>query len=420
MTSSPAAFSRGAVAALVAGGFALFVALAFLMGQGESPLANTQNGGGHAAANGLNGFSGLARLLDAAGYTIARSRNPQGLETSGVLVLTPPLQADPQELATLLDRRRNLGPTLVIMPKWRANLPPDNLPREAAEKFKRGWVVMDNAQSAEWPAQLAPLYRFTHTIENLGDDEEPGWQGADHAGALPNRTIVYAAGNPLHDVLIEDAAGHALAVLVRAAPGSDYNENAHWVIFLAEPDLANNWGLADPSRAAAAIALIDELDYDGTSEVTLDLTLNGFGANENLLTLAFRPPFLAATLCLIMALVIVFWRAMLRFGPPAASSGPKTAFGKQQLVTNGAGLIMRARRWRLLARPYAALSARRAARALGLARHDSAAIDAALAVRLPDEEPFSLRAARLEAASQPADILSAAYALDLLNRKLTP
>jgi hypothetical protein len=113
----------------------------------------------------------------------------------------------------------------------------------------------------------------------------------------------------------------------------------------------------------------------------------------------------------------VFWRAMLRFGP-AAASAPAAAFGKRQLVTNGAGLIVRAKRWGLLARPYAALSERRLARALGLARSDPAAVDLALARRLPGEEPFTARAARLEAARNPADILSAARALDTLARKL--
>jgi hypothetical protein len=56
---------------------------------------------------------------------------------------------------------------------------------------------------------------------------------------------------------------------------------------------------------------------------------------------------------------------------------------------------------------------------LGVPRADAAAIDAALARRLPEEEPFSRRAARLEAATRPADILSAAQALDDLTAKLS-
>jgi hypothetical protein len=149
------------------------------------------------------------------------------------------------------------------------------------------------------------------------------------------------------------------------------------------------------------------------------MTLNGFGASENLLTLAFRPPFLAATLCLLLALLIIGWRAFMRFGPPAVAAGPNIAFGKRQLITNGAGMILRARRFALLAAPYAALSSRRIAERLGLSRPDPQAIDAALARRLPLEEPFTRRAARLEAAETPAEILAAAQALGELNTKLT-
>jgi hypothetical protein len=138
----------------------------------------------------------------------------------------------------------------------------------------------------------------------------------------------------------------------------------------------------------------------------------------NLLTLAFQPPFLAATLCLILAMVIVGWRAFLRFGP-AAADGQDIQFGKQRLVMNAAGLIVRARRMRLLADPYVALSERRLGHALGLARTQPEAIDAAIAVRLPEEEPYSHRAARLRGAGTPMEILRAAQALDDLTRKLS-
>jgi hypothetical protein len=412
-----APFSRGAIIALVVGGFALFLALLVLMGRGDAPLADTQNGGEHAAANGLNGYAGLTRLLAAAGYRITRSRSPTGLETSGLLVLTPPLWSDPEPIAAILEQRRTIGPTLVILPKWNASLPPGNLPREAAAKFKRGWVVLGGADIASWPAELPAPFAVTPKLKQLTQASGANWAGLGRSGKLPTSTSLYAETGPLHEVLIADADGDALAVRLRNQPGSADGERAHDVIFLAEPDLANNYGLADPARAAAAIMLVRKLEYTGVREVTFDLTLNGFGGSENLLTLAFRPPFLAATLCLIMVLVIIFWRAMLRFGP-AAVRAPATAFGKRQLVENGASLILRARRWRLLAAPYAQLTERRLARSLGLPRHDPATLDAALAMRAPGEEPFTPRAARLESAATPTDILSAAAALDTLPRKL--
>lgn len=417
--AQPAAFSRVGALALVAVGFAVFLTLITLIASGEEFGPRDSNGAAHAAAKGLNGYAGLVRLVEADGYEVSRSRSPAGLETYDLLVLTPSPSTDPEELAEILQNREELGPTLVILPKWYALRPPQNLPSEAREKFKAGWVILDDAYEQEWTTDLPAPYGFTHVAERLEADEQPDWEGLGLSGALPTRTILYAEDKDTHETLVQDAAGHTLAFRVLGEEGSDYYQDAHGTIFVAEPDLVNNYGLSDQARAAAALALVREANYDGDiSAVVFDLTLNGYGASENLLTLAFRPPFLAATLCLLMALLIIGWRAFKRFGPAASVNGPAIAFGKQRLIANGAGLILRARRLRLLGAPYAALSARRIAERLGLARPDPAAIDAALARRLPEEEPFTRRAARLEAANKPADILSAAQALDDLTAKI--
>lgn len=412
-------FSRGGALALVTVGFAVFLALIYFIAAGEDFGGGGRNGQAHAAGNGLNGYAGLVRLLEVEGYDVNRSRSPADLDTSNLLVLTPPAYLDPAEFGEILKNREYLGPTLVILPKWDTILPPANLPAKAREKFKRGWVVLNGAFPVDWSAQLPAPYALKHVKESLKRNEAPDWEGLGVDGRLPTRTILYAEDNPEHSALIIDAAGHKLAVKVNGAAGGEFDEYVHATIFVTEADLMNNYGLGDASRAQAALALVNDLTFDGDiGTVTFDMTLNGFGASENLLTLAFRPPFLAATLCLLMALLIVGWRAFQRFGPPAADGGPAIAFGKQRLIANGAGLILRARRMPLLAAPYAALSARRIAERLGLARHDAAAIDAALARRLPTEEPFSRRAARLESAHKPADILSAAQALDNLTTKL--
>ena len=417
--SGNAAFSRGGAFALILGGFALFLALVWLIGSGEG-IGGDNNGEAHAASKGLNGYAGLVRLAEASGYDVTRSRSPADLETDGLLVLTPPFDTDPEELGKLLAKREDIGPTLVILPKWTALRPPPNVPSEVREKFKPGWVILSDALAAEWTAKLPAPYGFTHAHDRLGQGQRIRWSGLGLAGELPTTSVSHATVAAVHETLVSDDAGRVLALRVVGKEGTDFHENAHWTVFLAEPDLANNYGLADRQRAAAIMALLDAAAYDGDIErVTFDLTLNGFGASENLLTLAFRPPFLAATLCLLLALLIIGWRAFKRFGGAAAESGPAIAFGKERLIANGAGLILRARRFHLLGAPYAALSARRLADRLGLARHDPASLDQALARRLPLEEPFSRRAARLEAAGKPADILSAAQALDDLATKLS-
>lgn len=403
------AFSKFGVFALVAGGFALFLALLYLLGAGEEIDGNSGGGGqAHAVSKGLNGYAGLVRLVEAQGHDVERSRRRGGLETTGLLILTPPPTAKPEEITKLLKQRAFTGPTLVIMSKWWAIEPPQQLPEKVREKFKPGWVILGPPQPSPWAEELGRPFAFDHTFKG----QRTRWSGMEQTGELPSATTLHAVPKHGFTARITDEAGSILAFTVEGVndpPGG----RAYPVTFLVEPDLANNYGLADPARAAATLALIEELSDEASSgDVVFDLTLNGFGGQENLLTLAFRPPFLAATLSLIVALLIVGWRAFMRFGPAASSGGPDIAFGKRQLITNGAGLILRARRFALLGAPYAALSARRIAERLGLTRADPAAIDTALARRLPDAEPFTQRAARLEGATRPAEILAAAQSLD--------
>src|SRR5690606_34728896 len=127
------------------------------------------------------------------------------------------------------------------------------------------------------------------------------------------------------------------------------------VVVVAEPDLMNNYGLADSRRAELAYALVDAAREGQDIPVVFDLTLPGLGQSENLLTLAFRPPFLAATLSLLFAALVIAWRALRRFGPARAEAHART-MGKRQLAHNGAALVERARRLHLLGPPYAALA----------------------------------------------------------------
>ena len=195
------------------------------------------------------------------------------------------------------------------------------------------------------------------------------------------------------------------------------------LVVVFDPDLLNNWGMGDRKRAMAALRLIDQAQGGQPDPVTFDLTLNGFKRSANLLTLAFAPPFLAATLCLLIAALIAGWRAFRRFGPPLAEARA-IAFGKASLVANAAGLVRRSGRLHLLGAPYAALLRERLVRGLALPRHadaaaSEAAIDRALAARDPAARPFSDIAAELRAARRPAELLRAGQALHALERTLT-
>ena len=411
-------FGKGTVFAVLVVGFLAFLAMLWFISAGDTGGDRENDGAAHAASVGLNGYAGLVRLLEAEGHEVDLSRSPSDLQTNDLLIIAPPFRADPEEIGALLEAREFVGPTLVLLPKWQANTLPDRAPAKIRERFKDGWVALGMAMETIWTDDLPAPHTFETALERLEEGDSAAFEGFGIEGELPARTIKHAMQSDTLEPLVTDAGGHVLAFNVLGEEGSDFYENAHWTVVVAEPDLVNNWGLADPARASAALALVREAGYGEDTAIVFDLTFNGFSGTQNLLSLAFQPPFLAATLCLVLALVIVGWRAFMRFGA-ATATAPEIGFGKERLVRNGAGLIVRAKRMRLLAAPYAALTQRRIARALGLKRIDDAAIDTALHQRLPEEPPYSTRADALRSAETPDDILRAARALDELARKLT-
>ncbi len=428
-----APFAPRTVLLLVLGGFALFIALLWMIGTGNGGgNGDANDGGDHAAGRGLNGYAALASLLDKRGYTVVRTRTVAALRSPDLLVLTPPARADGDEVQALIEQRRSIGPTLLILPKWTAIRVP-----KGAAKAKPGWVMLADATSPPWAKELDLLKPFELARDQQASDSARRWTGLGQASLVaPEKSVQYfGAGGDLAP-LVSSGAGGILAGYVddgdyadlaaaAGLPSSDYaeDENRFPVMIVAEPDLLNNLGLADRARAELALDLVEAAMNGQDLAINFDLTQSGYAAGKNLLTLAFTPPFLAATLCLILAALAVGWRAFARFGP-ARIGGRAIAFGKTALVGNAAGLIRRARRLHLLGQPYAAATHDRLVRALALpAAADpaasEAAIDRALAARAPAAPPYSERAAALRRAHHPRDLVRAAQDLHAVERILT-
>ncbi len=413
MSRAASPFSPAAIAALLLVGFGTFLLLLYALGQGWT--GDDEGGGGeHAASNGLNGYGGLVTLLQGTGRTVELSRSPAKFEDYALVVLTPPLYADPAEIQALLDQRRYLGPTMLVLPKWQAV----EIPAEAAAKAgaEDDWVQLGGAGSPMWFSQLDMAQNG-----QLAIGATRGWQGYTHSGSLPQpgqtQALVEQPMFPL-DTLIADSEGDLLAGLYYP----DDDDEAWPVLVVFEPDLLNNYGLADQGRAEVALDLLDEAtDYESGTPIIFDLTFAGMGNSENLLTLAFRPPFLAATLCLLLAALVIAWRAFRRFGPPLAEA-PAMAQGKTQLAKNGAGLLERVRRWHLLSEPYAALITARIAALLGIKATErearEAAIERALQRQGHDNAGYAEAAHTMRNATRPSEILRAARALKSIERMI--
>lgn len=415
---------RTVLGLLLVGTLALLVLL-YAIGAGLDGQRD-QDGGSHAAANGLNGYAGLVSLLQKRGEDVSLARSEARLDDEALLILTPGFGTDPEKLAEVIAARRYQGPTMVILPKW-SGVAASQLRLKGA---KEGWVVLSDASPAEW---LGDMEEFEGTTVSIG--KAASWKGLGLTGKLPEPDqIAWFKGGPFAPLVTAD--GRTLAAYWQdegsypvlseqagvTAPDPETDDDVDgdkWaVVVVAEPDLLNNYALADQTRARMAVALVLASKEGQEIPIVFDLTFAGLGRSENLLTLAFEPPFLAATLCLLLAALVVGWRAFLRFGPPMAGMAA-SPLGKRQLAVNGAALIQRTGRWHLLGGPYAALVETRVARQLALRAGDEAALLAALDRRGLAHD-YTRQITTLRRATRPADLLRAAAALRTIERTLTP
>lgn len=413
MSRASSPFRPVTVALLLLVGAGAFLLLLYAIGQGWT--GEDENAGGeHAASRGLNGYAGLVQMLEATQHTVELSRTPGSFEEYSLLVLTPPLMADAAEIDAVLQQRRYVGPTMLVLPKWQA-MPLDDEQKQQADAGD-GWVQLGGAISPGWFSQL-PLAKGSSLV--VGTTR--GWNAFGLSGELADPARVQAlVQQPDYalDPLVLDSEGDMLAGLSYYEDDDD----AWPVLVVFEPDLLNNYALADQLRAELALDLVETAtNSEPGMKVVFDLTFAGLGGDQNLLTLAFTPPFLAATLCLLLAALVIAWRAFKRFGPPVAEV-PALAQGKAGLARNGAALLGRVRRWHLLAEPYAALLTTRIAAALGVRETEAAARDAAIERALERAghtgTGFTLAAHTMRSARKPGEILRSARALKTIERML--
>jgi hypothetical protein len=116
---------------------------------------------------------------------------------------------------------------------------------------------------------------------------------------------------------------------------SDRNRKI-WV--LADPDIINNQGLANPDNAALAVAIIKAL-RSGEGNVVFDETVHGFAVHTaSAFQLLFRFPFVVATMQGLVAVALLMWATLGRFGAPRTAP-PTLSAGRECLLQNMAKLV---------------------------------------------------------------------------------
>jgi len=188
---------------------------------------------------------------------------------------------------------------------------------------------------------------------------------------------------PNHEVLLK-IDGHP--VLIRLEDTETY--------ILSEPDLVNTMAFNSQGGAQIANAIVDDIiahaDINQLS-VDIDVSLHGIQSNQNIVKLMMTPPFLAATLCLLAAGILVAWQGFNRFGDPARVR-PDYRQGPVSLARTAAEFMGIANRAHHTGEDYAELIRRQVASYLGYRERAHTDIDKLLDARekrLKIQPPFS-------------------------------
>lgn len=362
-------FSPRVVLGMVLAG--VFAFSAFVVLSTYAPdLQSGDNGKAHALSKSAIGYGGMVQMLRAVGEPVLVARRDLSDEEPALIIFAPDANTsrDAYVKAARLTSR-----TLVVLPKWNGKL----------DARHPGWVgdlrpIQPDEQTEFLKAVGIPKAR-TAVAKGAAPLRLVGAPGSLAEGmsvdAGPIKYLQSLSGPGLVPVL-SDAQGRI--ILARRMPTEIY--------FLADPDLINTMGLKDIRTARAGVGLLQILRDDALASgsrsyresrgrtIAFDVTLNGFSRSRSVLKLAFEPPFVGATLCLVAAALLMGLHAAARFR--AVRRGERAlALGKDALIDNSAGLIRMAGREPAMAPRYAELQRAAAIRAMGGLRHGGARLE---------------------------------------------
>ncbi|MFN3433593.1 MAG: hypothetical protein ACK4ZY_04275 [Sphingomonas sp.] len=388
-------FSPLTVALMLAIGILGFAG-SLLLGAYAPDLRSGHNAGTHALSNAATGFAGIVELARATGRHPRLVRAEGDWKTEDLVVATPDHGA--VDMSRFMAARRGRA-TLIVLPKW-ASAPDDRV---------EGWVTVSGLLPALDPAAIlapATIITVTRHPSRAMPLHAVRWAPSSLAAPAP-RPLQVMTSKALTPLITDDAGGIVL--------GQIGTSN---IYLLADPDLLNNHGIRTLARARAALDLLDFVNANGATGVAFDVTLNGLGRGRSPLKLAFEPPFLAMTLAIVVALALVGWQALVRFGPPQPPARA-IAFGKTALVDNSALIVRKAGREGGLGPRYAALVRERARAIFGIpARLTDAEADRHLD-RMKGSATFTALVADATRAQHRDDMLASAQALHQWQREKT-
>jgi hypothetical protein len=314
-TGAQPVFSPRLLVAWIVGAVVVFAISLYFMGGGE--LGGPDSVGPSTYSRSAIGHAGIADVLTQLAIPVVKSRSGSldKLGAGSVLVIAEPRRNGPSEdaIRTLL----KASTILLVLPKWTGQ------PSEQ----KLGWlreVGEGPTLDAQWALNLiAPRAEVTREKDALQ------WT----TNELHITPELDSPAQLVHGDRLRPIIGGKQGMLVGEISDKD---RKIWV--LADPDVIANHGIAHGDNAALALALIKAL-RKGDGNVVFDETVHGFVVRPvSPFLLLFRFPFVVATAQGVLAVALLLWASLGRFGAPQTAP-PALRAGREGLLQNMAKLV---------------------------------------------------------------------------------
>lgn len=350
MSGSP--FGRRATRWLVGVCIASFLVSLFWSVFGPE-LVPERSAGSDSFSRSALGHSALLALLSELDVPVVASRHDSGAragESATLLVLEPGASDPDRPSQSVRGLVRRADRAIVVLPKWAGEA--DEL---HPERLSSVWPVARHEVSS----LLDELGIDAHVVR-LGDS----LRGLRFRGLTAQPQLRFPQLLDTDD--LEPVAECEEGVLLGRARVAGRN-----VLVLSDPDVISNHGLVRPGNAEFAMEMLALVRDDG-EPVIVDETLHGFALEPSVYRSLFRFPLVLATLQAVVALLVLLWAAVGRFGAPLPARPPIEP-GKGFLISNIAGLLATGRHARYALERYLRATAAEVARAL----HAPVGLDAA-------------------------------------------
>jgi len=310
-----AEFPRRLLIGWIAGAVVVFAISLYFMGGGE--LSGPDSVGPSTFSRSAIGHAGIAEVLAQLSIPVVKSRSSslEKLSPGSVLVIAEPRPSGQTEdaIRTLL----KASTILLVLPKW-SGQPSDQKPGWLRQVGERPSV------DAQWALNLvAPRGEVVR--------ERGGVEWTTNALQIV----------PSVDLPAQLVRGDRLRPIIGGAQGmlvGEISDRDRKIWVLADPDIIANHGFAREGNAALAVALIKAL-RGGEGNVVFDETVHGFVVRPiSPFMLLFQFPFVVATAQGLIAVALLLWGTLGRFGVPQIAP-PALSAGREGLLQNMAKLV---------------------------------------------------------------------------------